>query len=212
MNAVVPINAAEDQDAHSAATFLNSVFAGLESGIVALFAKPTMVSSFMHLDRDGWQHEAASTAMRVRQEHNVYFAIGVQGDRPEKGRGKEAGVVSLPGFWADIDILGPNHAALALPPTAEEAWGIIAAVPFKPTVVVYTGGGLQPYWLFREPWQLEDEKERRRVKKLSKAFQHFLQGFALDHGWTMDGTADLCRLLRLPGTYNRKQAEPVPVR
>jgi hypothetical protein len=28
----------------------------------------------------------------------------------------------------------------------------------------------------------------------------------------MDGTADLCRLLRLPGTYNRKQAEPVPVR
>jgi hypothetical protein len=28
----------------------------------------------------------------------------------------------------------------------------------------------------------------------------------------MDGTADLCRLLRLPGTYNRKQAEPVLVR
>ena len=212
MNAVVPINGTESQDTHSAATFLNSVFAGQESGIVALFSKPTMVSYFMHLDRDGWQYEAASTAMRVRQEHNVYFAIGVQGDRPEKGRGKEAGVVSLPGFWADIDILGPNHAALALPPTAEEAWSIIAAVPFKPTVVVYTGGGLQPYWLFREPWEFQDEKERRKAKKLSKAFQHFLQGFALDHGWTMDGTADLCRLLRLPGTYNRKQAEPVPVR
>ena len=85
-------------------------------------------------------------------------------------------------------------------------------MPFKPTVVVYTGGGLQPYWLFREPWQFEDEKERPKAKKLSKAFQRFLQGFALDHGWTMDGTADLCRLLRLPGTYNRKQAEPVPVR
>jgi len=212
MNAVVPINAPETQDAYRAATFMESVFAGQESGIVALFAKPTMVSYFQHLDRANWQHDAAATAMQVRREHNVYFAIGVQGARPAKGRGKEAGVVSLPGFWADIDILGPNHAALALPPTAEEARAIIRSVPFKPTVVVYTGGGLQPYWLFREPWQFEDEKERRRAKKLSKAFQRFLQGFALDHGWTMDGTADLCRLLRLPGTYNRKQADPVMVR
>jgi hypothetical protein len=212
MNAVVPINAPETQDAYRAATFLESIFTGQESGIVALFAKPTMVSYFHHLDRANWQHDAAATAMQVRREHNVYFAIGVQGARPDKGRGKEAGVVSLPGFWADIDILGPNHAALALPPTAEEAWSIINAVPFKPTVVVYTGGGLQPYWLFREPWQFEAEKERRKAKKLSKAFQRFLQGFALDHGWTMDGTADLCRLLRLPGTYNRKQADPVMVR
>ena len=47
---------------------------------------------------------------------------------------------------------------------------------------------------------------------LSKAFQKYLQNVALDRGWTMDGTADLCRLLRLPGTYNRKQAEPVLVR
>jgi len=39
-----------------------------------------------------------------------------------------------------------------------------------------------------------------------------LQHLALDSGWAMDGTADLCRLLRLPGTYNRKQAEPVLVR
>jgi putative DNA primase/helicase len=39
-----------------------------------------------------------------------------------------------------------------------------------------------------------------------------MQGVALANGWSMDGTADLCRLLRLPGTYNRKQAEPITVR
>jgi putative DNA primase/helicase len=195
----------------SAVTFLNSVFAPQESGIVVLFSKPAKVSYFMPLDREGWQHEAASTALRIRDEQNVYFAIGVQGARPDRGRGTEAGVVSVTGFWADIDILGPNHAAHTLPTTVEDAWRIIAAVPFKPTVVVYTGGGLQAYWLFREPWQFEDENDRRKVKKMSRAFQRCLQRVARNHGWTMDGTADLVRLLRLPGTYNNKQAEPVLV-
>ncbi len=151
------------------------------------------------------RHATARARQRV-------LAIGVQGERPEKGRGKEAGVISLPGLWADIDVLGPNHVALALPPTMEDAWRIVRAVPFKPTVVVYTGGGIQPYWLFREPWEFENDKERKKAKALSKAFQKYLQNVALDHGWAMDGTADLCRLLRLPGTYNRKQAEPVMVR
>jgi len=39
MNAVVPINAPETQDAYRAATFMESVFAGQESGIVALFGQ-----------------------------------------------------------------------------------------------------------------------------------------------------------------------------
>lgn len=211
MSAAIPIDAAQPHS-RMAAHFLRSVFSGLETGIVALFSKPGMVSFFAHLDRGGWHDDAAGTAMYAREERNVYFAIGVQGSRPAKGRGKESGVVSLPGLWADIDVLGPNHAALALPPTIEDAWRITRAVPFQPTVVVYTGGGMQPYWLFREPWDFESDKERKKAKALSKAFQKHLQSAAIHHGWTMDGTADLCRLLRLPGTYNRKQTEPVLVR
>ena len=90
--------------------------------------------------------------------------------------------------------------------------GIVQVFPFKPTVIVYTGGGIQPYWLFKECWDFDSDKERKKAKTLSKAFQKYLQNIALDRGWAMDGTADLCRLLRLPGTYNRKQAEPVLVR
>jgi len=212
MSAAISIDTAAHPEFRAAAGFLRSVFNGQERGILALFCKPGNVSHFAHLDRAGWNHDAAASAMQLREHVNVYFAIGVQGARPERGRGKEAGVISLPGFWADIDILGPNHAALALPPTLENAWRIVRAVPFNPTAVVYTGGGIQPYWLFREPWDFESDKERKKAKALSKAFQKYLQNVALDHGWAMDGTADLCRLLRLPGTYNRKQAEPVMVR
>lgn len=211
MSAAISIDAASP-DFRVASGFLRSVFNGQERGILALFCKPGNVSHFAHLDRAGWNNDAAWNAMQLREHVNVYFAIGVQGARPEKGRGKEAGVITLPGLWADVDVLGPNHAALALPPTMEDAWRIVRAVPFKPTVVVYTGGGIQPYWLFREPWEFGNEKERKKAKALSKAFQKYMQGVAVAHGWSMDGTADLCRLLRLPGTYNRKQAEPVTVR
>ena len=211
MSAAISIDVASP-DFRAASAFLRSVFNGQEHGILALFCKPGNVSHFAHLDRAGWHHDAAGNALQLREHVNVYFAIGIQGARPEKGRGKEAGVITLPGLWADVDVLGPNHAALALPPTMEDAWRIVRAVPFKPTVVVYTGGGIQPYWLFREPWELDNEKERKKAKALSKAFQKYMQGAALAHGWSMDGTADLCRLLRLPGTYNRKQAEPITVR
>jgi hypothetical protein len=211
MSAAISLDIA-NPDFSIAGGFLHSVFNGQERGTLALFCKPGNVSHFVQLDRPGWNHDAAGNAMRLREHFNVYFAIGAQGTRPEKGRGKETGVITLPGFWADIDVLGPNHAAQALPPTIEDAMHILQAVPFKPSVIVYTGGGIQPYWLFREPWELDNEKERNQAKALSRAFQKYLQGVATNYGWTMDGTADLCRLLRLPGTYNRKQAEPVPVR
>src|SRR5579862_2489526 len=140
-------------NAHAAARFLRSVFSGQEAGFVTLFCKPSKHSAFVSLNNRNWYTEAAQHAMGAREKENVYFAIGVQGQQPHKGRGKQAGVIALPGLWADIDVLGPNHVATNLPPTLEDAWKIIRVVPFKPTVVVYTGGGMQPYWLFREPME-----------------------------------------------------------
>jgi hypothetical protein len=193
------------------AGFLRDVFAGQENGHVALFSKPSNRSRFLAFANQSWFDKAAEAAMHEREDQNVYFAIGVQGAIPAKGRGKEAGVIALPGVWADIDVLGPNHAAKKLPPSLEDAWGLVRAVPFTPTVVVYTGGGMQAYWLFREPWQIDTEPERSTAKKLSKAFQAYLQRVAGQYGWTVDSTTDLSRLLRLPGTWNRKGEVPAPV-
>jgi hypothetical protein len=195
-----------------ATLFLRSVFGGQDYGFVALFNKPSKRSRFIPLSSEGWYNEAAKNAMAAREKENVYFAIGVQGQQPHGGRGKEADVIALPGLWADIDVLGPNHAATSLPPTMDDAWSIIRAVPFRPTVVVYSGGGLQSHWLFREPMETATEKDRLAAKRLSRGFQGLLAGVASRNGWSIDNTADLCRLLRVPGTYNRKQEAPVLVR
>jgi hypothetical protein len=210
MNASDVADAARD-DARMAARFLRSVFSGQEKGFVAVFQKPSNHSNFIDLNREHWYREAAKAAMLSRAKENVYFAIGVQGQQPRKGRGKQAGVVALPGLWADIDVLGPNHVATNLPPTVEDAWNIVRAIPFRPTVVVHSGGGIQVHWLFRDPMETVTEKDRSVAIRLSKGFQRFLSGVAAQNGWSLDNTADLCRLLRLPGSYNRKQSTPVLV-
>ena len=93
MSAAISIDTTSP-DFRAASGFLRSVFNGQERGILALFCKPGNVSHFAHLDRAGWNNDAAWDAMQLREHVNVYFAIGVQGARPEKGRGKEVGVIT----------------------------------------------------------------------------------------------------------------------
>src|SRR5215831_17443668 len=47
---------------------------------------------------------------------DVYAAVGRQGRPPANGcRGKEIGVVSVPGLWADVNVAGPAHKSFELP-------------------------------------------------------------------------------------------------
>lgn len=72
-----------------------------------------------------------------------------------------------------------------------------------------SGFGLQVYWLFKEPLVIESDEDRVQAKSLSVRFQLLLRQMAKTRGWTIDPTADLCRLLRVPGTFNRKLAGDV---
>lgn len=208
------VNSGDSSGAHEriAADFLFSIFGNYQTGFVTLFTTPTKHATFLSLHTENWHLKAGTAAVLVRERENVYFAIGVQGQQPRKGRGNQAGVVALPGLWADIDVLGPNHSSANLPPTMEDAWSIVDAIPFKPTIAVYSGGGLQLYWLFREPIETVTEKDRSAARRLSMGFQRLLGSIAARRGWSVDNTADLGRLLRVPGTYNRKQETPALVR
>jgi len=62
----IPIDVTGTADFHAASSFLRSVFKGQEHGVLAIFCKPSNVSHFAYLDRDGWYDNAADTAMRLR--------------------------------------------------------------------------------------------------------------------------------------------------
>ena len=150
--------------------------------------------------------------MNVRHDQHVYQGVCVQARLPERGsRGKATDVSAMMGLWADIDIKSQHHAAENLPTTIAEAQRVIDSVPFPPTMTVNSGYGLQPYWLFREPFEIANEDDRRAAQELIVAFQQYLRNTASRYNWTVDSTADLARILRLPGTFNIKGSTPILV-
>ena len=118
---------------------------------------------------------------------------------------------ALPGLWADLDVKGEAHKAINLPPTDEDAMRITEAIPLEPTLILHSGHGLQVWWLFKELWVFEGEVERKEAQGLSRRFQATLKEMARRYGWHMDGTHDISRIFRPPGTLNHKM-KPVEVR
>jgi hypothetical protein len=123
------------------------------------------------------------------------------------GRGAASDTVALVYLWADLDIAGPGHAyepedgELPLPPDQDEAKRIVkvAGLP-EPTAWVHSGGGLYPIWLFDNPVSYGKE-----LRGLSKGLQKALEAAAKSIGYHYDPrVGDLARILRLPGTVNRK--------
>jgi Primase C terminal 1 (PriCT-1) len=178
-------------------------------GHLVLWTKQDKQSRFFSIGEFG---EAPRQAAFLCQEMDVYFGVGLQAKMPEHGgRGRADTVVAIPGLWMDIDVKGDNHKSEQLPQTFGAALKFIESIKLKPTMIVSTGGGLHAYWLFNDPMAIGDPQQWQKAKKLSQDFQKILISLAADRGWKIDLTADLSRLLRLPGTYNHKQGHRVPV-
>ncbi len=143
--------------------------------------------------------------------YDVYVGVGLQRHDLGRGeRGKAADVTGLCGLWADIDIAGPGHeSAKVYPPTEDDALSLLDAVE-EPSLVVNSGHGFHVWWLFSEPWVFADASERQQAAQAAQALSRHLQDAATARGWQLDSTADLSRVLRIPGTHNRKAA-PVEV-
>ncbi|HPT25154.1 MAG TPA: phage/plasmid primase, P4 family [Bryobacteraceae bacterium] len=162
------------------------------------------------LAKSGSIQKAAEYAASSAAHTDVYFAMGLQKTAPARGkRGDEQGVIALPGLWADIDIRGGAHAAENLPETEAEALSLVEALGLPPSVIVHSGHGLQVHWRLKELYIIDNEADRKKLKDLSVRFQNQIRRAAERRGWTIDITADLCRLLRVPGTFNRKLGDDV---
>lgn len=115
-------------------------------------------------------------------------------------------VTAIPGLWCDLDLKAEGRKKTALPQSLGELLKIIPE-DARPTMLVQSGSGLHAYWLFNEPMTLETERDRARAEALLKDWQILLRRRAQVHGWTLDFTHDLPRILRVPGTLNLKNPE-----
>lgn len=144
-------------------------------------------------------------ALDSRKVEGIYLRAATLRSTPVQGhRGGDELSFYLPGLWADIDIAGPGHKSKeTLPPTVEEAMKIVSAAGLPdPSHWIHSGGGLYPWWLLQSPIEIVDLEDFR---SLSQGWQNALAAGAQKLGYHYgSGIGDLSRVLRVPGTVNRK--------
>lgn len=209
MTAARTLPAAGQLDQHSAGEFLRSMFAGLP-GLVQVCAAGRWRGAFFGTDDTGLTAAAVHAALLDSgAPQGVYVRATTLAAEPAPGqRGAASDTAAVPFLWADVDYGTDGHKAGGLPPTQADAERVIAESGMPaPTTLVHSGGGLYPLWRLREPVPVSEAAE------LSRRTQRALQRAAAGHGWEYGtGVGDLARVLRLPGSTNRKTDTPRPCR
>jgi len=105
--------------------------------------------------------------------------------RPKTGEKKDIEIVRS--LWADIDDTKPDEALFRIDEVG---------LP-RPSIAVNSGHGTHVYWLLAEAVRVIDAAVRDRVEGIMKRLREPIRA---------DATQDLSRVLRLPGTWNVKDA------
>lgn len=171
------------------------------------------------LHRDGSRHtdwaEAhdldtlAQAAERRAPECDVWFGVATRKAKLDGGRrGGSGDCDAIPGLWLDVDIAGPGHRQGGrLARDEHHARQLLDAFPLPPTAVVHSGGGLQAWWLFGEMVEVSE------LGDILASWGATWNRLADKVGIDVDNVFDVSRVMRLPGTTNRKEglARPVEV-
>lgn len=194
--------------------FLETLFGGATRGYVTLtpFSGGRPGAS-RHFDRQATSIEdIARVALALDAGgSDVYVRTQLNATRPEKGRGLAENSLGLVTLIADLDVAGPGHAdehssKLPLPATLTAALAILAPFP-DPTFIVSTGGGVHCWWAVRGAEDLPVEEARSVSSRWARALTESAEVFGLH----VDPVGDLARVLRIPGTHNRKPRYPEPI-
>lgn len=117
-----------------------------------------------------------------RDNNNLYFGVCTR--KPGATHGRKEDCYEAPAYWADLDF--KDFAG-----GEQEARMRLASCPLSPSVVVRTGGGLQAFWIFKEPEVIGINIDLHEAR---------LKAIALSLGG--DRVWDMSRIMRIPGTTN----------
>lgn len=119
---------------------------------------------------------------------------------------------ALVAVWVDLDLASPAHETdKALPPDRDAIDAILKAGGLPPSATVDSGHGVHCYWQLHEPLIFADEPDPaaayKRAAAVARDWQRTLAIHAHRLGrWQIDATHDFSRVLRVPGSTNRKLA------
>lgn len=143
----------------------------------------------------------------LADEADVWFSINPV-DPPERGRGKVENVTRCAALAIDLD---EKTGGVADGQTAEAiVTELQSALGEYPVAVVSSGHGWHVYWALDiddNAWVLDTEPKRVAAQSIYRRFHRLAAHIAELHGAGLDNISDLSRILRAPGTVNRKDPE-----
>jgi hypothetical protein len=160
---------------------------------------------------------AVQWALKSAETRDIYVCLSTQREAIEKTSKKNANykyfvpvrsqenVVALKSLFIDLDAKGEDKNSYAnVKDAAAALTQFITTIDLpKPSVIVNSGGGLHVYWTFDRALT-RDEWQPLAFALAEATKQH---GLKCDTGCTIDAA----RILRVPGTFNRKLDAPRPV-
>ena len=165
--------------------FVTAIFEGID-GYMNVRTLPPVEQGFFPIG----DVDALEAFVKPRRDRNVY--VGVASRRTDHD-GSLAGCGALPALFADLDFKDLDES---------EARKALEALPLAPSIVVHSGGGLQPWWLLQEPIDLQQDTDE--VRTLLRRLAAHLRADMV--------AAEPARILRLPNSRNFKYQPPRQVR
>lgn len=196
-------------------TCLHRTYVSLPGAHTALWFKKDDAKPSFHfqLQIPGVFRAAAEQAVTLAaQGFDTYVGLGVRKrDCGRHSRGGNDDVIALPGFWMDFDCqntVGAHKADQQMLPTKAQVLEFLVEEYERPgrppSMITDSGYGLHAYWLSEKPWTFSDAIGRKVAQGLVAAWQEQIRTQMSARGWHVDMTADLARVLRVPGTFNCK--------
>lgn len=151
--------------------------------------------------------DAAALATSLPDKADTWFSVNPTSGpkRDGGGRGAEKAVTRWAALYLDVDVKDG-----AFPDLSSAEQFVMQLSDFlgtRPSVVIYSGHGLQPLWPITDGL-LESQRAWERACRLSRRFGGFAAHVARQqHSASLDSVSDLARILRVPDTKNWKDVE-----
>ena len=131
----------------------------------------------------------------VKAKLGAFFGVALRSrDSLKTRKGDAAHCQTLTSLFVDADF---KHLG------EQETRRRIDACPLPPSMVVESGGGLHPYWILKQPFQL-----KREMTTAKRWLRHIAASVA---DVVDEDVSEPIRVLRLPGSLNFKYDPPRPV-
>jgi P4 family phage/plasmid primase-like protien len=143
----------------------------------------------------------------ICEDTAVYFSANPVGEIG-RGRGKREDVTRLASVFADLDFKESGCGSLENALTVIES--VSELIGMQPSAVVYTGGGLHPYWPISDG-HIKTAAERKRAMLVLARFGKLVRQQAEALGGKVDSVFELARMLRVPGSQNFRYGDPIDV-